>query len=280
MTPRPSSIAQALRLAQERGLERIDAQLLLLHSVRRDIHDRAWLIAHEDEELSSEDFDAYQRLVKRRLDDEPLAYITGIKEFFGLRLKVDQRVLVPRPDTETLVEWVLELWPVHAERNHILDAGTGSGAIALAVKHQCPEAWVTASDASEDALLMAADNSLALGLPIHLVKADWLEGMSEFSIIASNPPYIELGDPHLNRLRHEPASALSSGSDGLDAIRSLVRQAPGALLPGGWLLLEHGHLQAPAVRHLLTAQGFVNVQSRKDLAGIERCSGGQWMRVK
>ena len=280
MALHPPSVAQALRMAQDQGLERLDAQLLLLHAVRRDSHDRAWLLAHDQESLAGEYISEYQQLVTRRLSDEPLAYITGVKEFFGLELKVDRRVLVPRPDTETLVEWVLELLPARAPGFSFLDAGTGSGAIALAIKHHRSEVMVTASDASEDALQVAATNALALSLPIELVRADWLNGLSDFSIIASNPPYIELGDPHLDRLRHEPATALSSGSDGLDAIRCLVRQAPAALRPGGWLLLEHGHLQAPAVRDLLATQGFVNVQSRKDLAGIERCSGGQWTRVK
>lgn len=275
-----SSVTEALHWAQDQGLERLDAQLLLLQALCRDLHDRAWLIAHDQDSLDSGDFCTYEQMVKRRLSDEPLAYITGIKEFFGLELKVDRRVLVPRPDTETLVEWVLELMPAHASGFRFLDAGTGSGAIALAIRHHRPEATVTASDASEEALQVASQNALALGLPIELRKADWLDGLNDFSIIASNPPYIELGDPHLDRLRHEPVTALSSGCDGLDAIRCLVRQAPAALRPGGWLIMEHGYLQAPVVRDLLSTQGFVNVQSRKDLAGIERCSGGQWTRVK
>ena len=209
-----------------------------------------------------------------------MAYLTGVKEFYGLPLHIDARVLDPRPDTETLVDWALEvLAPLPAPR--VLDLGTGSGAIALAVQHQRPQAQVSAVDASQDALAVAQTNATRLGLAVRFHQGHWLQGMAgTFDAIVSNPPYIAAADPHLAALTHEPLQALASGADGLDDIRTIVAQAPAHLAPGGWLLLEHGWDQAGAVRTLLEAAGFGQVQSRKDLAGIGRCSGGQWPTVK
>lgn len=278
------TLAQALAQAQALGLPRIDAQLLLLHAVGRLQAGRAWLLAHDHDELLPEDHARYLSLCQRRHAGEPVAYLTGVKEFFGLTLQVDARVLDPRPDTETLVEWALEV--AHAKTKadgaslplRIIDLGTGSGAIALALQHQLPDAAVTAVDASNDALAVAKANGNRLGLPVQFVHANWLEGMDgRFDVIASNPPYIRSDDPHLAALTHEPLSALASGADGLADIRTIVSQAPRHLAPGGWLLLEHGWDQAADVAALLAQAGFMHIEHRNDLAGIARCTGGQWL---
>ena len=274
------TLRDALAQAQAQGLERIDAQLLLLHALSRTDAGRAWLLAHDTDGLSADQHARFVALCQRRAAGEPVAYLRGTKEFYGLPLQIDARVLDPRPDTETLVDWALELLaPVHAPR--VLDLGTGSGAIALALQHQRPDAQVSAVDASQDALAVAQANATRLGLAVQFVQGDWLHGVAgQFDAIVSNPPYIAAADLHLAALRHEPLQALARGVDGLDDIRHIVAQAPAHLLPGGWLLLEHGWDQADAVQALLHAAGFVQVQSRKDLAGIARCSGGQWPTVK
>jgi release factor glutamine methyltransferase len=267
------TIAQALLQAQSRGLDRLDAQLLLLHALGRPAHDRAWLLAHDTDALPAAAPAALAAAVQRRLGGEPVAYITGHKEFFGLDLQVDARVLVPRPDTETLVEWALSLRP-HPQQ--ILDLGTGSGAIALALKHARPDAHVSAVDASAAALIVARANARRLQLDVAFTRGSWLEGVHKrFDLIVSNPPYIAALDRHLKDLQHEPRQALASGADGLDDLREIIAQARTRLQPGGWLLLEHGWDQAAAVRGLLVQAGFEDVQSRRDLGGIERCSGGQ-----
>ncbi len=274
------NIAQALAHAAALGLERLDAQLLLLHALGRDVAGRAWLLAHDTDELEPPVLAGYEGFCRRRMTSEPVAYITGHKEFFGLDLQVDSRVLVPRPDTETLVEWALErLEGLAAPR--LVDLGTGSGAIALAVKHARRDARVEAVDASADALEVAAANALRLKLDVSFRQACWLAGApaSAYDLIASNPPYVANGDTHLVALVHEPLSALVAGNDGLDDIRAIAAQAPAHLKPGGWLLLEHGYDQAEAVRTLLAEAGFSAVASRRDLAGIERCSGGQWLEL-
>lgn len=270
--------AQALAAAQTLGLERLDAQLLLLHALGKPGDARAWLLAHDTDELTEEVAQHFRALSLRRAGGEPLAYIVGNKEFFGLKLQVDARVLVPRPDTETLVQWALDLLAPTPARPRFLDLGTGSGAIALAVKSQRPDVAVSATDASADALTVARSNAERLGLAVDFHAGSWLQAVpgQRFDVIASNPPYIADGDPHLAALGHEPLGALTSGPDGLDDIRELVKSAPATLAPGGWLLLEHGHDQAVAVRALLVQQGFGQVSSRCDLAGIERCSGGIW----
>ncbi|MFT3812345.1 MAG: peptide chain release factor N(5)-glutamine methyltransferase [Acidovorax sp.] len=265
-------------LARQRGLARIDAQMLLLHALGRDTHDRAWLIAHDGDVLEPSLQATFETLCARRAAGEPVAYLTGRKAFYGLTLHVDARVLDPRPDTETLVDWALELASAHAR---MADLGTGSGAIALALQSQRPHAQVLAVDASADALAVARANAERLGLPVRFAQGDWLKGIAgPFDLIVSNPPYIPAADPHLAALTHEPLPALASGADGLHDIRAIVAQAPARLAPGGWLLLEHGHDQAPAVQALLRAAGFMAVQSRPDLAGIPRCTGGQWPAMK
>ena len=273
------TLAQALAQAHTLGLARIDAQLLLLHTVGRAGSDRAWLLAHDTDALAPAEHAHFLALCQRRMAGEPVAYLTGHKEFYGLALQVDARVLDPRPDTETLVDWALEvIAPLPSPR--VVDLGTGSGAIALALQSHRPTAQVLAVDASSDALSVAQANAQRLGLPVRFALSNWLADVDgvegTFDAIVSNPPYIPSADPHLAALTHEPLQALASGADGLDDIRTIVAQAPARLAPGGWLLLEHGYDQAEAVRALLSQRGFSQVQSHNDLAGIARCSGGQW----
>ena len=269
-----TTIAQTLTRLQAQGLERLDAQMLLLHLLNQASHDRAWLLAHDTDAIKAQDLHHLDALATRRLQGEPLAYLTGHKEFFSLDLLVDARVLVPRPDTETLVEWALEVLAFEKDPS-VLDLGTGSGAIALALKHSRPDWQLSAIDFSEDALAVARANALRLKLEVHFQQGAWLNGVpSRFHAIVSNPPYIASQDAHLAVLTHEPLQALASGADGLDDIRQIIQEAPARLLPGGWLLLEHGYDQAEHVRHLLTEAGFEVVQSRRDLSGTERCSGG------
>lgn len=281
----PATVAQCLRQAQTLGLARVDAQMLLLHGLQRPLHDRAWLLAHDDDTLTTAQETSWQAALQRRLQGEPVAYITGRKDFFGLTLNVDARVLDPRPDTETLVEWALaclaEAAPASSPANgspRILDLGTGSGAVALALQHARPDATVWAVDASEDALAVARANAARLHLGVQFMASDWLDAVDvlhtgRFDLIVSNPPYVAEGDPHLVALTHEPLQALASGPDGLDDIRQIIAQAPAFLTPGGWLLLEHGWDQAAPVQALLREAGFVQTQSRRDLGGIERCTG-------
>ena len=270
-----TTIAQALAQAERGGLARVDARMLLLHALGRPPHARAWLIAHDTDALSAAQQARWQRLCAQRLQGAPVAYLTGHKEFHGLDLHIDPRVLDPRPDTETLVDWALELLAA-LPAPRVADLGTGSGAVALALQHARPGARVLAVDASAPALAVARANARRLGLPVRFVQGNWLQGIGgPFDAIVSNPPYIAARDPHLAALAHEPQSALVSGADGLEAIRAIIALAPAALAPGGWLLLEHGHDQSDAVQALLRAAGFVRVQTRNDLAGIPRCSGGK-----
>jgi release factor glutamine methyltransferase len=273
------SFQKALQTAAQSGLDRLDAQLLMLHAMARPQADRAWLITHDDEILSESAALAFNALCQRRLSGEPLAYIVGSKPFFGLDLQVDKRVLVPRPDTETLVEWALTLALTSNKTTSLLDMGTGSGAIALAVKHSKPDWQVTALDASVDALNVAQNNAKRLNLNVNFLQSSWFSALqnTKFNIIVSNPPYIVEGDPHMAALAHEPKQALTSGRDGLDDIRQIIAHAPQFLVENGWLLLEHGYDQAAAVRDLLAQRGFEQVQSKLDFAGIERCSGGVWL---
>ena len=272
------TIAQALQHCQQQGLPRLEAQMLVLLACGHSTHQRAWLLTHDRDTLTSEQQALLESALERRLRGEPIAYITGTKEFYGLPLHVDARVLDPRDDTETLVDWALEL--LHAQAHpqpRVVDLGTGSGAIALALKSQCPQAQVEAVDASVDALDVARANAQRLGLDVHWRQGSWLEGaQGRFDLIVSNPPYIAAADPHLQALRHEPLSALASGADGLDDIRAIIAQSVQHLHPGGWLLLEHGYDQAEAVAARMTASGFTLVQTRHDLAGVARCTGGCW----
>ena len=291
---------QALEAAIDSGIERLDAQLLLLHAVGKSATDRAWLVAHDGDALDAATLHRFADFRRRHMSGEPLAYILGFKDFYGMRLKVDVRVLVPRADTEVLVDWALHVLRATDLASHprVLDLGTGSGAIALAIASvikaevpvdratdmvQTPQsegrvATILAIDASNDALALATQNAQALGLELEFLQSNWFcEVKGRFHVIASNPPYIPQSDPHLAALSHEPVEALTVGSDGLEDIRKIIDKAPQHLEPAGWLLLEHGYNQAASVRHLLVGRGFKQVQSQLDLAGIERCSGGQWM---
>lgn len=275
-----STAAQMLAAAAALGVERLDAQMLLLHVLGRPSADRPWLLAHDTDILADDVWLAFAALCARRVAGEPVAYLVGEKEFHGLGLQIDARVLVPRPDTETLVEWALQCLQGRTAPT-VLDLGTGSGAIALAIQHARQDARVTAVDRSAEALAVARANAQRLGLAVRFAEADWLEGAgTDLDLVVSNPPYVAAGDPHLAALRHEPLGALVSGADGLDDIRRIVEAAPAHLREGGWLLLEHGYDQAAAVRALLARRGFSEVQSRDDLAGIARCSGGIWRAVK
>jgi release factor glutamine methyltransferase len=271
------TVAQALDEARAAGVDRLDAQLLLAHTLGQG---RSWLLAHGDVMLDAAQADAYRSALDRRANGEPLAYLFGAKDFHGLALQVDKQVLVPRPDTETLVDWAIELLTTELRTiaaPRVIDLGTGSGAIALAVKHAAPRAHVEAADLSDDALTVAASNARRLGLDVDFVRSHWWQGFGgrSFDLALSNPPYIAIGDRHLAALVHEPAMALVSGPDGLDAIREIVAGAAPHIAPGGWLLLEHGHDQAHAVNALLESFGFDDIGSRHDLAGIVRCSGGR-----
>ena len=273
-------IAHTLAALQAQGLPRLDAQLLLLHALGHDPHNRAWLLAHDTDEMSEAALSTVTHTAKRRLQGEPLAYITGHKEFYGLDLQVDHRVLDPRPDTETLVDWALEIvQPQSTHAPRVLDLGTGSGAIALALKATQPQLGVHATDFSAEALEVATANAQRLGLSVTFSQGAWfaalVPGTPRFHVIVSNPPYIAAQDDHLAALTHEPLQALASGTDGLDDLRHLIAHAPAHLLPQGWLLLEHGYDQAQAVRALLQGAGLEQVQSRRDLAGLERCSGAR-----
>ena len=277
MSPVGPTVAAALAAARALGLARLDAHALLGHLLRRP---RGWLIAHDDAELTAIEARAFEALTARRAAGEPLAYLVGEREFHGLRLAVDRATLVPRPETELLVDWAIEWLREAAGKSahpQVLDLGTGSGAIALAVKHACPFAAVSALDLSPDALAVARRNGAALRLEIEWLASDWCSALGErrFDLLLSNPPYIAEGDPHLGALAHEPALALTAGPQGLDALRRVIAVAPGHLSPGGGLLLEHGHEQGAAVRRLLADGGFAAIETRLDLAGRPRCSGGR-----
>ena len=269
------TVSEVLKAAQTLGLGRLDAQLLLLQALGKPDTERAWLLAHDGDALAKQAIDAFRHFSLRRAAGEPLAYIVGQKAFFGLRFFVDSRVLVPRPDTETLVQWALDVVQGMPAPD-ILDLGTGSGAVGIAIAHHL-KCRVIATDLSEDALAVASQNATQLGVTVQFLQSHWFDKVSgHYHVIASNPPYIASADPHLAALTHEPLNALTSGADGLDDIRQIIELAPNHLRPGGWLLLEHGYDQAPAVCELLTKRGFRQVQNRVDLAGIARCSGGRW----
>jgi release factor glutamine methyltransferase len=264
----------ALAAARMQGLDRLDAQLLLGDVLGRP---RSWLLAHGEHALTPAQALRFAALCARRADGEPVAYLLGEKEFHGLTLRVDRNVLVPRPETETLVDWALELLATGPPRPAVADLGTGSGAIALALAHGCAAAQVCGVDLSPAALAVARANAGRLGFAVEWLHGDWwsaLEGR-RFDMVVANPPYVAAGDPHLAALRHEPQFALTADGDGLSALRTLIAGASAHLHRGGWLLLEHGHDQAAAVRDLLQRHGFATPLTRNDLAGHPRCSGGR-----
>jgi release factor glutamine methyltransferase len=259
-------------LLRNSPLNALETRILLTHALGLT---RVQLITQTERELNAAELATWSALVQRRIDGEPIAYIVGAREFYGLSFKVTPDVLIPRPETELLVELALQHLPVSGR---VLDMGTGSGAIAVALAHARPDAIVTALDASPAALALAQRNAQRHGVAVEFLHSNWYAalGPREFDIIVSNPPYIVAGDPHLTQgdLRFEPADALTDHADGLSALRTIVSGSVSHLVSGGWLFMEHGYDQAAAVRDLVRAQGFAEVQSWKDLAGIERVSGG------
>ncbi|MHA7115651.1 peptide chain release factor N(5)-glutamine methyltransferase [Pseudomonas promysalinigenes] len=270
-------IASLLRNAQlpESPSERLDAELLLAAAIGKS---RSFLHTWPERIVSSEDAQTYAGYLQRRRAGEPVAYILGQQGFWKLDLEVAPHTLIPRPDTELLVETALELQPASPAK--VLDLGTGTGAIALALASDRPAWQVTAVDRINEAVALAERNRQRLGLGnVQILKSHWFSHLAgqRFDLILSNPPYIRAQDPHLAEgdVRFEPSSALVAGNDGLDDLRAIAAQAPEHLLPGGWLLLEHGYDQAGDVRALLEANGFTEVTSRKDLGGHERISLGR-----
>jgi release factor glutamine methyltransferase len=263
------SIAEVLA---QSPLDALDTRVLLCHALGLT---RVQLITRADHLLNDTEAARLEALLARRAAGEPVAYLTGEREFYGLPFQVTPAVLIPRPDTELLVELACERLP---RGGSVLDMGTGSGAIAVAIAHARPDAQVSALDASAAALEIARGNAARNGVQIDFLQSDWYAALSQaprrFDMIVSNPPYIVAGDRHLSEgdLRFEPVDALTDHADGLSALRTIVAGAPAFLAPGGWLLMEHGYDQAQAVRALL--QGWDEVQSWRDLAGIERASGG------
>jgi release factor glutamine methyltransferase len=270
----PGSALKAVQMALP--LDPLENRILLCHATGLT---RVQLITDAARALSADEAARLNTLVRRRLAGEPIAYLVGQREFFGLRFQVNEAVLIPRPDTELIVELALERLP---QQGRLLDMGTGSGAIAVAVAHTRPDAVVTALDVSPAALVVAQANAAANGAQVRFLQSDWFGALeadadARYALIASNPPYIAAGDAHLAQgdLRFEPAGALTDHADGLSALRTIVAGAAAHLLPGAWLLLEHGYDQAAAVRALLQDAGYNDVQSWRDLGAIERVSGGR-----
>ena len=269
----PFTVSRALAAS---GLVPFEAKLLLAHVLGRD---RAWLAAHADEAVTAEQAKTFDALARRLRDGEPVAYLIGRREFYGLDLAITPDVLIPRPETELLVDLALARLPADREAR-VLDLGTGSGAVALAIAAARRTARVVGTDISAAALALAAQNAARLGIGnVSFRASDWFAtlGSERFDLIAGNPPYVAAGDPHLNEgdLRHEPPKALTPGADGLNAIRAIVAAAPAHLVSGGWLLLEHGHDQADTVGELFRDAGFADVGAARDLAGILRVSYGR-----
>ena len=266
---------QALRTTSESP--RADAEILLAYCLGKS---RTWLFTWADKTLESAVVTAFQGLVTERLRGVPIAHLIGYREFWTLNLKVTPDTLIPRPETELLVETALALLPPTPA--NVLDLGTGTGAIALSIASERPDCCVTACDFSAAALAVAQENAQSHGITnVTFVQSDWFTALpaQRFALIVSNPPYIEAADPHLQQgdVRFEPLSALAAGSDGLDDIRQIIHYAPDWLAHTGWLLLEHGYNQGQAVTALLQERGFQAVRCLRDLAGNERVSLGQWL---
>jgi release factor glutamine methyltransferase len=268
------SVKAALAEARRRGVDLLDARLMLAHLLGRT---RTQLIAHDEDLLAPEVGARWSDWLERRAAGEPLAYLLGEKEFHGLMLEVTPDVLVPRPETELLVDWALELTPTLDSAPRVLDLGTGSGAIALAIKRARPQARVSATDASPAALAVARRNADRHALDVEWIEASWWQGLEgrRFDLIVTNPPYVREGDAALTALRHEPRSALASGDDGMQALRAIVAGVDRSLAAGGWLLLEHGFDQAQPVRDLMTAARLEDIELRRDLAGHPRATGAR-----
>lgn len=267
------SLAEVLRSAP---LDALENRILIGHALQLT---RIQLITQSERQLTTDEAAQLSALFRRRLQGEPIAYIVGEREFFGLAMQVTPDVLIPRPDTELLVELALERLPQYGKA---LDMGTGSGAIAVAIAYTRPDVSMTALDVSEGALKVAAGNAQRHGAKVTFLRSDWYAALGKvdqpyLDLIVSNPPYIVAGDAHLSQgdLRFEPVGALTDHADGLSALRIIIDGAAAYLKPDGWLLMEHGYDQSEAVRALLTQRGFSDVQSWRDLAGIDRVSGGK-----
>ncbi|MGH8493007.1 MAG: peptide chain release factor N(5)-glutamine methyltransferase [Moraxellaceae bacterium] len=286
MSGNASSLRELVRVAAARlhaagsPSPLVDAEYLLLHVLGKT---PVWLRTHDEVRLHAHDDERFEALLKRRIQGEPVAYITGLRGFWSFDLVVNAGTLIPRPETELLVEFALEKLPLDAPLR-VLDLGTGSGAIALAVKAERPVCEVTAVDASAAALEVAAANADRLGLELELHSSNWFAALAgrHFDLVLANPPYIAADDVHLGQgdLRFEPLSALVSAAQGLQDIGHIIAAAPQHLLAGAWLALEHGYDQGDAVRALLEAGGFIAVATQKDLGGQDRISAGQWPGVK
>nr|WP_143710618.1 peptide chain release factor N(5)-glutamine methyltransferase [Janthinobacterium sp. Marseille] len=262
---------------QRAPVAQLEARILLGYVTRLS---RVQLITQAERALTAEEAQQLSQLFARRLAGEPIAYLTGEREFFGLSFDVSPAVLIPRPDTELLVELALHYLP---PQGRVLDMGTGSGAIAVAIAHARPDAFVTALDVSAEALAIAEGNARKNQVQVNFLRSDWFSAVKEqrFDLIVSNPPYIVAGDPHLSEgdLRFEPVDALTDHANGLSDLQTITRDAARYLAPAAWLLMEHGYDQAAAVRDVLATHGFTEVQSWRDLAGIERVSGGKYTAV-
>jgi release factor glutamine methyltransferase len=259
-------------LLRHSPLPPLETRVLIAHALQLS---RVQLITQSERVFTLEEAQSLSNLFQRRLRGEPIAYIVGSREFHGLDFYVTPDVLIPRPETELLVDLAIDRLP---QGGRVLDLGTGSGAIAVAIAYRCPYAETSAIDVSEAALAIAGKNAARHGVRVRLLQSDWYEAAAGevFDLIVANPPYIAADDPHLAQgdLRFEPSMALTDQADGLSALRAIIGNAQKHLTPNGWLLMEHGYDQAAAVRNLLETQGFAQVQSWKDLAGIERVSGG------
>jgi release factor glutamine methyltransferase len=268
-----STVSSALAVS---GLIPFEAKILLAHVLGCD---RAWLAAHGDAQLTREQVKTFEALARRRRDGEPVAYLTGRREFFGLDLEVTPDVLIPRPETELLVEEVLR-WIAPDASARVLDLGCGSGAVALAIAHERPLVRVLGADVAPAAVELAQRNATRLDIKnVAFVVADWFDGIprEKFEVIVANPPYVGEDDPHLEAgdLRFEPPVALTPGHDALAAIRTIIEAAPEYLASHGALTLEHGHDQSQSTQALLSSAGFVEVRSLRDLAGILRVTSGR-----
>ena len=297
-------ICEALEWAKSLGIESSDRQALLLHCVGQQAHNKAYLRAHDQDSMSAPELTRYELLINRCKKGEPVAYLTGEREFYGLSFKVTPATLIPRPDTETLVDWAIECAKSTLTKGvghapglqtsavkgplKILDLGTGTGCIAIALKNHLPSAEEWATDISPDALSVAKENAKRNQTSIEFRQGSWFEALGDasgaavnshtscsgFNLIVSNPPYIAEHDPHLANLQFEPYGALVGGRTGLEVYRELLLRAPYFLCPGGRILFEHGYNQGGEVSALFESLGFESIQSRNDLAGICRCTGG------
>lgn len=268
------------QLIAQSGLPPLEARMLLERVLGKP---RAWLIAHAEEAVGAKAEQAFAALAERRAEGEPIAYILGLREFYGIEFQVTRAVLIPRPETELLVELALARMAEGAAAR-VLDLGTGSGAIAVALAKQRPQARVTAVDVDDAALAVARANASRLGVSVRFVCGDWFGALAgeDFDLVVANPPYVAAADSHLamGDVRYEPRRALEGGADGLDCIRAIVAGAGAHLRTGGSLLFEHGYDQAETCRALLEAQGYSMVHTWPDLAGIARVSGGVAVRSR